>query len=114
MTITITAGVILLFQSVATRLCNVNQFVTPTANVCYSVADSPYPATAAGFKRNLEMLDNMTNEYLQSEWADSSTLWNFEERWKDGGMQCRSWLDDDGVPDYGPCDGSDIKTTTNP
>lgn len=67
-TIALLVSIPLIFQNIATRLCNINQSITPTSNVCWAFTKSPYG------KPDIEMLDNDAMEYMTTEWTSPDAM----------------------------------------
>jgi len=75
MTITVFLGVAALFQSIGMLLCPVNQYQAPGVNLCYEMT----PSAAAPNKMDSQFLDNMSDEYLATQWISSSTMLSREQ-----------------------------------
>jgi len=101
MNILVTAAVPLVFQLIAGQVCAVNQIVTPTSNVCFSMTQDAIRPD----KVDMQFLDNAAGKYMTTQWLDSSTMLSKVES-VDG--SCYQWLDDD-VNETTTCE-----FTTNP
>ena len=84
-TISVIASVPLLFQSIGIILCNKNQYISTTANLCYSMAQDQINPT----KVDMQMLDMKQVEYIKTWWVDMDTM-ETQDTTKDGCIQWKN------------------------
>ena len=102
MPIAVSASVMLVFQLVGLRLCNISEQVWNGHQVCSVMTDSAYPALDEGYLPDTETLDMTDMQYMDSHWVNSSTKWSFFEYYRHGTESCYAMIDGDGMSDY-PC-----------